>query len=64
MKQTLLMTLTETEMVVRELIVDPARQVEEEMAWKVKLENENDCRNLVQITEAFERATRKEKAES
>ena len=31
MKQTILKTLTETEMVVRELVVDLVRQVEEEM---------------------------------
>ena len=33
------------------------------MAWKVQLENEDDCQNLIQITEAFEQTTRKEKAE-
>ena len=60
MKQIVLLTLTE--MVVRELKVDLARQVEEEMAWKVQLENEDDCQNMIQITEAFERTTRKEKA--
>ena len=48
-------------MVARELVVDLVRQVEEEMVWKGHLED--DCQHLVQATEAFERTTRKEKAE-
>ena len=63
MKQTLLKPLTETEMMLRELVIDMVRQVVEEVAWKVHLENEHDCRNLAEATETFERATRKEKAE-
>ena len=42
-------------------MVDLVRQVEEEMVWKGHLED--DCQNLIQATEAFEQATRKEKAE-
>ena len=63
MKQQILLTLTETEMIDRDLLVDLARQVEEEMTWKVQLEEGEDCHNLVQITEAFEKTTRREKTD-
>ena len=44
-------------MVVGKLVVDLVRQVEEEMAWKGHLED--DCQNLIQATEAFERGRRR-----
>ena len=44
-------------------MIDLARKVEEEMTWKVELEDEEDGNNLVGVTEAFERATRKERSE-
>ena len=53
----------ENEIMARNYLVDLARQVEEEMTWRVQLEHEVECRNLIQATEAFERTTRKEKAD-
>jgi len=43
-------------------LVGLARQVEEEMVWKVQLEDREECQDLIQSTEAFKRATSKEKA--
>ena len=61
MKQPLLLPITENEIMDREYLVDLARQVEEEMTWRVQLEDGEDCQNLVQVTEAFEKTTRTEK---
>ena len=33
------------------------------MTWRVELEDKEDCKNLVQIAEEFERVTRMEKAD-
>ena len=55
--------LTENEMMAREYLVSLARQVEEEMIWWVQLEDRDECQDLIQTTEAFERSTRKEKAD-
>ena len=63
MKQTIIVPLTDNELMAREYLVDLARKVEEEMTWKVELEDEEDGNNLIRVTEAFERATRKERAE-
>ena len=63
MKQLLLVPITENESLDREYLVDLGRQVEEEMVWRVQLNNREDCQDLVQSAEAFERATRNEKAD-
>ena len=61
LKQTLIVPLTVNEMMARDLVVDLAREVEEEMSWKIELEEDKD--GLIKVAESFERATRKERAD-
>ena len=44
-------------------MIDLARKVEEEMVWRVQLNDRDYSQDLVEAAEAFERTNRMEKAE-
>ena len=62
LKQKLIVPLTETEVMARQLLVELARKVEEENGWTVELEDTEACEDLLHNVEAFEKASRVEKA--
>ena len=59
MRQPLFVPATKNLMMAMKYLIG---QVVEEMAWKVQLEDREECQDLIHTSEAFERATRREKA--